>query len=308
MTDTHKPNDTDTIKPDNNEIDQITGTETTGHEWDGIKELNTPLPRWWLWTFYATIVFSIGYMIYYPSIPLLNASTSGISGQTNRLQLQRNMEAAELSRRDTLALLTETELASVRENEELYRFATAGGESIFKVYCSQCHGTGAAGGPGYPNLNDDDWIWGGDIESIYYSIAHGIRNDEDPQARFSLMPSFGADGILDRNQIAQVTDYVLQLSNKEHDAELAALGAPIYQANCSACHGDKGLGDRSLGAPNLADAISLYGATRETIRAQIYQPKHGVMPPWQDRIREANIRQLALYVHSLGGGEDTPSQ
>lgn len=286
------------------EIDEATGTSTTGHEWDGIKELDTPMPRWWLWTFYATIVFAIGYMIWYPAIPLWQESTIGISGQTNRLQLKRDLEAVDEARRDRVALLAEKDLETIRRDDELVRFAAAGGESLFKVYCSQCHGSGAQGGPGYPNLNDDDWLWGGDLETIYTTIAHGIRNDEDEDARISQMPAFGADGLLEKQQINAVAEYVLKISGQQHEAKLAADGNGIFTENCSACHGEDGKGNRDLGAPNLTDAISLYGNERGTIRAQITQPRHGAMPPWVDRLREANVKQLAIYVHSLGGGEE----
>ncbi|MGI9356248.1 MAG: cytochrome-c oxidase, cbb3-type subunit III, partial [Rhizobiaceae bacterium] len=282
-----------------NEVDETTGVQTTGHEWDGIKELDNPMPRWWLWTFYATIVFAAGYMIWYPAVPLWNESTMGVSGQTNRLQLKQEMEVVETARRDKISKLAEQELADIRKNDELLRFATAGGESLFKVYCSQCHGSGAQGGPGYPNLNDDDWLWGGDLQTIYTTIAHGVRNSDDDEARDSQMPAFGSDGILDREQINAATEYVLKVSGQEHDTALAETGAEIFAEQCTSCHGETGIGMRDFGAPNLTDALSLYGNTRGTIRAQIRQPKHGAMPPWIDRLREANVKQLAIYVHSL---------
>lgn len=285
------------------EIDEATGVETVGHEWDGIKELNNPLPRWWLWTFYGTVLFSIGYMIYYPAIPLIDGATQGISGQTNRSALQVEMAAASAAKEGLLRQIADNDLETIRGNDELARFSVAGGSSAFKVYCSQCHGTGAQGGPGYPNLNDDDWLWGGDLEAIYVSIKHGIRNDEDDDARDSLMPAFGADEILSREEIEQVTQYVLQVSNQEFDASLATSGQEIFVDNCAACHGENAAGDRDLGAPNLADAISLYGNNAELISAQIVNPKHGVMPPWQGRLSDETIKQLAIYVHSLGGGE-----
>ena len=287
-----------------NEVDEVTGVETTGHEWDGIKELDTPMPRWWLWTFYATIVFSIGYIIWYPAIPLLNASTMGISGHTNRLELKNEMASVASQRSEKIAMLAEQDFAEIRKDENLMRFATAGGGSMFKVYCSQCHGSGAQGGPGYPNLNDDDWLWGGDLDAIYQTIAHGVRSAEDDDTRESLMPAFGADGILETEQINAVTEFVLNISGQEHDAALALEGKGIFEEQCSACHGETGAGDRELGAPNLRDAISLYGNTRPTIRAQIRQPKHGAMPPWLARLDEAGVKQLAIYVHSLGGGEE----
>lgn len=288
---------------DKNEIDETSGVETTGHEWDGIKELNNPLPRWWLWTFYATIVFSIGYMIYYPAIPLLESSTMGISGQTNRLQLRQEIEAADLSRREIIGQIRNASLEEIAADENLNRFSIAGGKSAYKVYCSQCHGSGAQGGPGYPNLNDDDWLWGGDLEAIYATIKHGVRNDEDDDTRDSLMPAFGADELLSREEISQVTHYVLEVSGSEHDDALAGPGKELFSDNCAACHGENAAGDREIGAPNLADAISLYGNTEELIAAQIHQPQHGVMPPWQTRLSDENIKQLTVYVHSLGGGE-----
>jgi len=285
------------------EVDDVTGIETTGHEWDGIKELDYPMPRWWLWTFYATIIFSIGYVIYYPAIPLIEDSTKGISGQTNRKSLQTEMVIAKAEKAQFEAQIAASDLETVRADEQLFRFAVAGGKSAFKVYCSQCHGSGAQGGPGYPNLNDDDWLWGGDLESIYTSIKHGIRNGEDDDARDSQMPAFGGDGILKRDEIRQVTQYILKLSNQEHDSALSSLGAEVFSDNCTACHGETGRGGRELGAPNLADAVSLYGNTTATIIAQLNNPKHGVMPAWQTRLSDETIKQLAVYVHSLGGGE-----
>ena len=291
-----------------NEIDEETGIETTGHEWDGIKELDNPMPRWWLWTFYATIVFAVGYVIWYPAIPLLEASTQGISGQTNRLQLKQEMAAVQAARSEKFTKLAEKDVEQILQDPEMLRFATAGGESLFKVYCSQCHGSGAQGGPGYPNLNDDDWLWGGDLESIYTSIAHGVRNDEDDDSRDSQMPAFGADGILDRAEIKAVTEYVLKLSKQEHDAALASTGAGIFVEQCTSCHGESGQGDREFGGPNLSDAISLYGNSRATISRQLINPKHGAMPAWKARLGDVGVKQLAIYVHSLGGGEEASSE
>jgi cytochrome c oxidase cbb3-type subunit 3 len=290
-----------------NEIDDVTGVETTGHEWDGIKELNNPLPRWWLWTFYATIVFSIGYVLYYPAIPLLQGSTMGISGATNRSLLHEELTRVEASKADLVSRIDSTGLEDIRSNEELFRFAVAGGSSLYKVNCSQCHGSGAQGAPGYPNLNDDDWLWGGDLENLYLTIKHGVRNTDDDDARQSEMPAFG-DDVLKPTQIADVTQYVLQLSSQEHDATAAKSGAAIYAEHCAVCHGDDGKGGREFGAPNLADALSLYGNTASLIAAQIAKPKHGVMPAWGLKLTEAEVKQLTVYVHSLGGGEQAATQ
>lgn len=290
------------------EIDETTGVQTTGHDWDGIKELDNPMPRWWLWTFYATIVFAIGYVIYYPAIPLIEGSTMGVSGETNRSSLKQDLELAQNARAGIIQQIADTDLETIRQDEQLARFAVAGGKSVFKVYCSQCHGSGAAGGAGYPNLNDDDWLWGGDLDAIYTSINHGIRNDEDEDTRDSQMPAFGADEILEKDEIRSVVEYVLQVSGQDHKVESAVLGAEIFSDNCAACHGENAQGGREVGAPNLKDAISLYGNTRETLYNQIVQPKHGVMPPWGKRLGDVTVKQLAIYVHSLGGGERAASE
>ncbi len=290
------------------EIDEISGTETTGHEWDGIKELDTPMPRWWVWTFYATIVFSIGYVIYYPTIPLIETSTAGISGITARGQLEEQMVAVGKANAAKLERIETTPLEKIRGDEDLYRYATAGGKSLYKVYCSQCHGSGAQGAAGYPNLNDDDWLWGGDLQAIYKTIAHGVRNEDDEDARLSQMPAFGRDEILEKPEVTAVTEYVLKLSGKQHNATQAEKGKTVYADNCASCHGDAGKGIREFGAPNLADALSLYGTTRAKVAAQVIAPRHGVMPAWKARLGEARVKQLTLYVHGLGGGEGSPKK
>ena len=285
-----------------NEIDEFSGVETTGHDWDGIKELNNPLPRWWLWTFYACIIFSIGYMIYYPAIPLISSVTQGITGITNRQIVEQELRDVKAAKSDLVAKIEASPLEAIKGDEALYRFSLAGGKSMFKVYCTQCHGSGAQGAPGYPNLNDDDWLWGGDINAIYTSIKHGIRNDEDEDARTSDMPGFGDDEILDSASIKAITHQVLSMAGLEHDKTLAQSGAEAYQENCSACHGEKGKGDMELGAPNLTDAIWFYGNKPDEIISQIKSPRHGVMPAWGKRLGESSVKQLAVYIHSLGGG------
>lgn len=284
------------------EKDEITGVETTGHEWDGIRELNNPLPRWWLWCFYGTIVFSLLYTIAYPAWPLLRSSTSGLLHWSSRAEVAQELAAIAEARKDWAEELTTLDLTEVADRPELLKFAVAGGASAFKVYCSQCHGAGAAGGGIYPNLVDDDWIWGGSLADIYLTLLHGIRYAGDDDTRYSEMPAFG-DGLLSREEIRDVAWHVLSLSGKAEESAATARGAGLYADNCAVCHGEKGEGIQELGAPSLNDAIWLYGADHAALVAQIRNPRQGVMPGWQGRLSETTIRQLTLYVHSLGGGE-----
>lgn len=285
----------------NKRIDEPTGTETVGHEWDGIEELNTPLPRWWLWTFYASIVFAIGYVIAYPAIPLLHGGTGGVFGWTSRGQLADEMSAEANFKAPILAALANVPVETLPEDGQRMRMAVAGGRAAFKVNCVQCHGSGAAGGEGFPNLNDDDWLWGGDLKAIEYTITHGARVPGVAGTRMSQMPAFGRDGILSGGQIGQLTDYVLSLSGKETGSPAAA---KLFADNCAVCHGPTGQGNRQLGAPNLTDAIWLYGRSEQQISRQITNGRNGVMPAWGARLDPVTIKMLAAYVHSLGGGED----
>ena len=287
----------------NKEIDDVSGTETTGHEWDGIKELNTPLPRWWVWTFYACIVWAIGYTIAYPAWPLISSNTKGMLGYSSRANVAQEMANAEAAKAGVVERIASLDVTEIANDEELTRFSIAAGKSAFKVYCSQCHGSGAQGAAGYPNLNDDDWLWGGTVEEIFTTINHGVRFDADDDTRFSDMPAFGRDELLEKADIEAAANFVLSLSGKDHDAALATAGATVFEENCASCHGEEGKGDPEFGAPNLADAIWFYGDDLPTITAQINSPRHGVMPAWGARLGETAVKQLAVYVHSLGGGQ-----
>ena len=282
------------------ERDEITGTETTQHEWDGITELNTPLPRWWLWTFYATVVWGIAYTIAFPAWPLISSATEGVLGYSSRGEVARQIEEHAAENAGIANRVAEADFQMIASDPELDAFAKQGGAAVYRTYCSQCHGAGAAGAKGYPNLLDDDWLWGGTPEAIYLTLKHGIRWEDDDDTRYSEMPAFGDMQILTHTQIAQVTDYVLSLSGA---AEAPPAGAEIYAENCAACHGEAGLGDPEQGAPNLADAIWLYGGDRDTVIATITHSRFGVMPAWDTRLDESEIKQLTHYVHSLGGGE-----
>ena len=286
---------------ENKRIDEPTGTQTVGHEWDGIEELDTPMPRWWLWTLYLTIVWALVYVVLYPAWPLIEKGTEGVLGWTSRGQLAEEMAAADAARMSVGEQIAVIEVDKLAGNENLMQQAVAGGAAAFKVNCVQCHGSGAAGSQtlGYPNLNDDDWLWGGNLREIEYTLLHGVREPGNDDTRTSLMPAFG--GILDSQQIGAVADHVLSLSGKTAPN---AAGAQLYVDNCAVCHGPQGTGLRAFGAPNLADAIWLYGGSKEQVMQQIRAPRHGVMPAWQGRLNPVTIKMLAAYVHSLGGGED----
>lgn len=278
---------------------------TTGHEWDGIREYDNPMPRWWVWVFYATIVWGIGYSIAYPAWPLIDHATRGMLGQSTRADVDAEIKRFDDANAAIKAQLVAAPLDQIAVNDELKQYALRAGASVFKNNCAQCHGAGAAGvqGKGYPNLLDNDWLWGGTMDDIHTTVTHGIRNTSDAEARYSEMPKFGVDGLLEPAQIGDVVEYVLQISGQEHDAAKATAGMQLFADNCAACHGPEGLGDRAQGAPNLTDAIWLYGGDRDTISHTVTYARFGVMPDWTTRLSEDEIRAVATYVHSLGGGE-----
>lgn len=290
---------------ENKRIDEPTGTQTVGHEWDGIEELDTPMPRWWVITFWATIVWGLAYIVLYPAIPLLNSATPGIWNWSSRSQLDQEMKA-ELVRRtpvtNALAAIPVEELAG---NEKLYQVAIEGGRAAFKVHCVQCHGSGAAGSTGYPNLNDDDWLWGGDLPSIHYTLTNGVRQPDHDATRLSQMPAF--KDILTPAEVDTVVGYVRTLSGKIKPGANHAAGAALFANNCSSCHGNDAKGMREFGAPNLTDNIWLYGGDAANIKTTINNSRYGVMPRWNNRLDPVTIKMLAAYVHSLGGGEATPA-
>jgi len=283
--------------------DPVSGVDTTGHEWDGIRELDNPLPRWWLWVFYACILWSVGYWIVMPAWPLVSSYTKGVLGYSQREILIEEIATAKAGQAQWLDRIKASSVEEIRADPQLREFAMAGGRSAFAVNCSQCHGQGAAGSKGYPNLNDDAWLWGGSPEQILHTITHGIRNADDPDARWSEMPKFGKDGLLTPVQVRDVVEHVLALSGQEADAGRAAAGATVFAEQCAACHGENAKGNTELGAPNLTDSIWLYGGDRAAVTESVNNARFGIMPAWGLKLDETTLKQLAVYVHALGGGQ-----
>ena len=275
--------------------------ETTGHQWDGIEELNNPLPRWWLWIFYATIIWGAVYMVLYPAVPLLRSATQGVLGYDSRGELQAEITHWQSVNADIDARLVNTDLTAIQDSGDVAQYAFSGGAAVFKTYCEQCHGVSASGFEGYPNLLDDDWLWGGSITDIDHTIRHGIRSEDSDDTRYSEMPAFGE--LLEKDDLTKVLHYTLSLSGKTHNAFYVSGGADVFAENCADCHGVSGRGNREFGAPDLTDQIWLYGQDQRAIADIIRNSRHGVMPAWQDRLTESQLRQVAYYVHQLGGGE-----
>jgi cytochrome c oxidase cbb3-type subunit III len=285
------------------EIDKVSGRSTTGHEWDGIKELNTPLPRWWVLTFYATIIWAIGYWVVYPAWPLVSGYTTGILHYTNRAAVAKDLADLEKLRGEKMAALGNASLADIENDPALLALARARGKTVFADNCAPCHGSGAAGAKGYPNLNDDDWLWGGTLDQISQTIQFGARSGNS-KAHDGQMLAFGRDGILKKEEIVTVANYVRSLSGLATDPGYdAAAGKKIFAENCVACHGEGGKGNQEVGAPNLSDQIWLYGSDEATIIETITNGRAGVMPAWSGRLDPVTIKALAVYVHSLGGGK-----
>jgi cytochrome c oxidase cbb3-type subunit 3 len=285
------------------EVDAISGTETTGHEWDGLRELNTPLPRWWLWLFYITIIWSVGYWVVYPSWPLVSSYTVGLFNWHSRQAVIDDLAALKAQRAGMVDKIAASSLQEIAANPTLLDFARAQGRAAFADNCAPCHGAGGGGARGYPNLVDDDWLWGGKLDDIALTIRHGVRSGDD-KARQGVMPAFGRDKILERPDILAVADYVRSLANLPVPANAdLATGKKVFADNCAACHGEAGKGNREIGAPDLTNQIWLYGPDKDSIVEGIMNGRGAVMPAWGPRLDDTTIKSLAVYVHSLGGGE-----
>ena len=283
------------------EVDAATGTATTGHEWDGIRELNTPLPKWWLYIFYATIVWALGYWVVYPAIPLATSFTKGVINYSSRAEVTAEVAQLTSARAPMVAQLAKASFDEIQKDTKLLTFARAQGKAAFGDNCAPCHGAGGGGSKAFPNLADDDWLWGtGTLDDIQTTLTHGIRST-DPQTRQGNMPAFG-DGVLKPAEISAVADYVRSLTVLDVDktADLK-LGQKIYVENCAVCHGEDARGNHDLGSPNLSDQIWLYGSDKATIVEGITKGRGGMMPNWGERLDAGTIKALAVYVRTIGG-------
>lgn len=286
------------------EKDELSGVETTGHEWDGIKELNKPAPRWWLVVFVLACIWAFGYWLFFPSWPVPGGSLRGSLGWSEHKELAQEQKEVEVGQEKYREKIHNATVQEIQNDKDMYEFARQAGASAFRQNCTVCHGSGAQGGKGFPNLNDDDWLWGGKLEDIYKTITVGVRST-DPETRTSQMPAFGRDGILTGEQIQDVAEYEMKLheGDKADKTPAYTRGAAIFATNCAICHGKNGEGNQAIGAPRLNDDIWLYGGDKATIINTITNAPSGVMPTWKKRLGDDTIKELTIYVHSLGGGQ-----
>jgi len=282
------------------EKDAISGRDTTGHEWDGIKELNTPLPKWWLYVFIACIVFAIGQFALYPSLPGITGYFHGTTGFSQRVKVEQDVASVAAQRAVYMDKIKALDFAQIRRDPQLYNVALTAGRIAFAENCQPCHGGGGVGRVGYPALGDDVWLWGGTLDAIQQTITVGIRSDH-PNTRANQMPAFGA--MYKPAEMRAIVDYVMGLYGTPVAGADTVLGGQLFASNCVDCHGEKGQGVMEKGGPPLAARVHLYGADRASVERQIAQPHMGVMPAWGARLDAGTIKALALYVHQLGGGQ-----
>lgn len=287
---------------DHVERDPVTGRMTTGHEWNGIKELDTPIPRVVLFFLAAGTLFAIGYWLLMPAFPVgWWGYTKGLLGIDQRQVVTQQVQEAAAERASWTSRIEQASFAEIAADPALMRHVRETGRPLFADNCAVCHGTNGRGGPGYPNLSAGAWLWGGDPKTVAETIRVGI-NSTGKDTRTAQMLAFGRDGVLDRTQVLAVSAYVRSLSGQalsEADQARLPAGKGVFAANCVSCHGADGKGSRDLGAPDLTDSVWIYGGDAQSVYASVQSGRQGHMPHWEGRLSPADIKLLALYVGTL---------
>ena len=285
--------------------DPVTGRMTTGHEWNGIEELDTPVPRVVLFFLAATILFSIVYWVLMPAWPLGWTYTKGLLGVDQREIVTKQVRDAAAERAAWTDRIASTDYAAIAADPQLMRHIRDTGRTLFIDNCAVCHGIEGTGGPAFPDLAAKTWLWGGEPETIAETIRVGI-NSAHPRTRISQMMAFGRDGILTPDAVRDVVAYVRGISGQDlSDADRARTGAgkEVYAANCASCHGEDGTGSRDVGAPNLTDKYWIYGGDAQSVSNSVHAGRQGHMPHWEGRLSPVEIKMLAIYVNTLGEGK-----
>ena len=283
------------------ERDPYTGHMTTGHEWNGITELNTPVPRAVYFFLAVTTAFAIVYWLLMPAWPIGTTYTRGLLGLDDRSNVAEELRQAASGREVWAQRIESSEYRTIQSDEKLMDVVRDTGRALFADNCSVCHGSDGKGGPGYPNLTGGSWLWGGKPEAVAETLRVGI-NSSHPETRTSQMLAFGRDQVLSRREIENLVTYVQSLSKQPNPTEVETLaaGKEIFAANCASCHGDNAAGNPELGAPNLSDPFWIYGGDRQSIYTSIHQGRQGHMPHWEGRLTPLERKVLTLYVLDLG--------
>ena len=285
------------------ERDDVTGRETTGHEWNGIKELDTPVPRGVLMFLIVTHIWAIAWWFLVPAWPLGTTYTKGLLGIDQRTTVEARVVEGQRERSAWMARLETEPYDVIMADEALMQTVRNTGRQLFGDNCAACHGRDGKGGTNYPDLTDDDWLWGGGAELVEQTMRVGI-NTAHPDTRIAQMPAFGRDEMLDREQVRDVAAYVYSIANPDYSTpenlDRINAGREVFVTTCAACHGENAQGSAEVGAPNLTDDRWVYGGSMDTIIASVHGGRQGHMPTWEKRLSNADIRTLALYVHDLG--------
>ena len=278
--------------------DPHSGYLMTGHEWNGIKELNTPVPRLVYLSLLVTFLFAVAYWLLMPAFPIWSTFTKGLLGADDRAAVTASVKQAIADRGAWTDQIAGKSFAQIEADPRLIAAVRETGRTLFGDNCAVCHGRDARGGKGFPNLTTSSWLWGGSLEAIEQTIRVGI-NSTHPDTRVSQMPAFGRDGMLKRDEMENVVAYVMSLSRRQagkEGAERIAAGKAVFAANCAACHGPEGLGNPEVGAPNLVDHYWVHGSDANALYADVWGGLQGQMPAWEGRLSPIERKVLVLYI------------